>query len=363
MATPVLPHLPQSWSELTWQQLCDCWSVKMRYGGNADIARCAAFLALALGSRFKVQGSRLDERTGEQVYILQPETLNLKPETYVVTARELAHIAKEALPWFDFPYGDLGDKEERDEKGNVTKEAREGVAGYVSGMHDAMVLPLDEVKVSGFKFQVSSKRFALPQAACNSLTWQQYRAIQNIAPILFQENTSEEQVMQMQAEFLAHCLVPRSLALLDSSGKTIKIRPHYVYEYDADRAERLVSFWKKKLMVSSFKFQVSRPETWTMKPETSVSASVLFHICFQMYQTAVSYYSKVYPLLFSDSGKNDPLRDALTGEVGTINTIMKYAGYAEQQQVYDSNLPFVLDILNTMTKEAQEIEKMKAKKK
>jgi hypothetical protein len=40
---------------------------------------------------------------------------------------------------------------------------------------------------------------------------------------------------------------------------------------------------------------------------------------------------------------------------------MKYAGYAEQQQVYDSNLPFVLDILNTMTKEAKDIEEMNAK--
>ena len=40
---------------------------------------------------------------------------------------------------------------------------------------------------------------------------------------------------------------------------------------------------------------------------------------------------------------------------------MKYAGYAEQQQVYDSNLPFVLDILNTMTKEAQEIKRMNSK--
>ena len=87
----------------------------------------------------------------------------------------------------------------------------------------------------------------------------------------------------------------------------------------------------------------------------------MFHICFQIYHTSVLYYEKAYPLLFQDGGKNDPMRDALQGEVGTINTIMKYAGYAEQQQVYDSNLPFVLDILNTMTKEAKEIEAMNAK--
>ena len=55
------------------------------------------------------------------------------------------------------------------------------------------------------------------------------------------------------------------------------------------------------------------------------------------------------------------MHDALQGEVGTVNTIMKYAGYAEQQQVYDSNLPFIFDILNTMTKEAKEIEEMNAK--
>ena len=55
------------------------------------------------------------------------------------------------------------------------------------------------------------------------------------------------------------------------------------------------------------------------------------------------------------------MRDALQDEVGTINTVMKYAGYSEQQQVYDSNLPFVLDILNTMAKEAKEIEKMNAR--
>ena len=140
---------------------------------------------------------------------------------------------------------------------------------------------------------------------------------------------------------MAHCVVPRSRSLLDSNGKTIKIRPHYVYEYDADQAEGQVKYWQKRL--------------------EKEDAIILFHICFQVYQTALSYYAKSYPALFDDSGKKDPLRDALTGEVGTINTIMKYAGYAEQQQVYDSNLPFVLDILNTMTKEAQEIKRMNSK--
>ena len=66
-------------------------------------------------------------------------------------------------------------------------------------------------------------------------------------------------------------------------------------------------------------------------------------------------------MLFEGGGKHGPMNDALQGEGGTVNTIRKYSGYSEQQQVYDSNLPFVLDILNTMTKEAKEIEAMNAK--
>ena len=180
--------------------------------------------------------------------------------------------------------------------------------------------------------------------ACNNLTWQQYRSLQAITPQLFQEGTGDEEAMELQAQFLAHCLVPRSLALLDTNGGSIRLRPHYTYQYDATRAEKYVGFWKKRLIshLSSF--------------------ILLFHICFQVYQTALTYYAQAYPLLFSDE-KKDTMNDALQGEVGTINTIMKYAGYAEQQQVYDSNLPFVLDILNKMATEAKEIEKMNARNK
>ena len=185
--------------------------------------------------------------------------------------------------------------------------------------------------------------FALPQVACNNLTWQQYRSLQAIAPQLFAEGIGEREALGLQAQFLAHILTPRSLALLDTAGGSIRLRPHYEYRYNAEQAEGLARWWERQLTRENGRL------------------AVLFHICFLAYQTALSYYAASYPLLFSDSGKTDPLRDALTGEVGTINTIMKYAGYAEQQQVYDSNLPFVLDILNTMTKEAKEIEKMNSK--
>lgn len=320
-----LPPLPGSWSALTWRQLLTCWSVKQRYGGNADVARAAAFLELS-GLKV-VRGVKSEDAvTGEDVYLLQDRG----GCRCRVTPRELSYMAREAVLWFDYPYGDPGEEEQKDEKGNVVRERRKPHAGYVSLMKDAMIIPLETVKIG-------RRRFALPQAACNNLTWQQYRSLQAIAPQLFGEGLDDKQAVMLQSQFLAHILTPRSIALFDTSGGSIRLRPHYEYRYDAGLADSLAVRFARRPM------------------------DTLFHICFQAYQTAMGYYAGSYPLLFHDSGKTDPLRDALTGEVGTINTIMKYAGYADQQQVYDSNLPFVLDILNTMTKEAKEIEKMNSK--
>ena len=325
-----LPPLPKSWSDLTWQQLTDCWQVKMRYGGNADVARAAALLGLlgmeCRGALDSVNG------TGEPLYGLRGKDGSL----WTVTARELSQMAKRSLPWFDYPYGDPGEPVVKDERGMVIKEARPPVRGYVGPMRDALALPVETIRVG-------RRTFALPQVACNNLSWQQYRSLQATAPQLFAEGASEEAVLGLQAQFLAHCLVPRSIAILDTTGGSIRLRPHYEYRYNAEQADGLVEWWKKKLSGG----------------DTAIQS--IFHICFQTYQTALLYYSLAYPMLFNGGSKDDQMRDALQGEVGTVNTVMKYAGYAEQQQVYDSNLPFVLDILNTMTKEAKEIEKMNSK--
>lgn len=322
-----LPALPHSWSELTWQQLCDCWQVKLRYGGNPDVARAAALIALLQckiqKSKFKIEN---DEQTGERLFRMSPSSRDCPDR--ICTAREIAHHAGTALKWYDFPYGDPGEKEQQDESGNVVKERREGVRGYVSNMKDAMILPLTETEVGGLPF-------ALPQAACSNLTWEQYRALQLLTPQLFADGITEEQTLDLQAQFLAHCLVPAQ----DAAQTADKFGAKHVFKYDSLRAERTVPFWKMQMP----------------------SCPTLFHICFQVYQTALTYYETVYPLLFGGGGKRDPLQDALTGEAATIDAIMMKAHYASQQEVYDTNLPFILDILNTMAKEAKEIEKMNAK--
>lgn len=338
MNTNTLPPLPHSWSELTWEQLTQMWEAKIRYGGQPDMARASALLSLC-GCYVCRDATASSPRTGEAVYTLKGKDGKL----WATTARELSYLAKQALPWFDYPYGDQGEKEERDNDGNVTRERREPVIGYVSPMRDAMILPQDKVKIKGSKAGFPHW-FKLPDAACNNLTWQQYRTIQNITPQLFSENATDEQTIDLQAQFLAHILTPRSIAVFDKSGDSIKFRQHYTYEYNTDRAEGMVPYWKKILTRNG-----------------NIEGAALFYICFQVYQTALEYYSISYPLLFSDNGKHDQLKDALTGEVNTINAVMMEANYTNQQEVYDSNVTFILDILNTMAKKAKEIERMHAK--
>ena len=341
-----LAPLPKSWSELTWQQLVECWQVKIRYGGNPDVARAAALLALLGLKAYKTTGANetYNPVTGEKRYYLS--TISHQPSSiFSTTPRELSYLSKTALQWFDFPYGDQGEKEQTDDQGKVVKEARDPVRGYVSNMHDAMILPIEKIKVNGQWPMVNGQWFALPQAACANLTWEQYRALQALAPQLFASGQSEEAVTDLQAQFLAHILVPRSFALFDTTGGNIKVRPHWVYQYDSRRAEGLVPKFRQQLSTLSSQL------------------STLFHICFQVYQTALSYYNVVYPLLFAGTGKSDPLQDALTGEMETLNSVMKYQGYSSPQEVYDANLPLIFATLNNMAKEAKEIEKINAKSK
>ena len=326
-----LPALPKCWSDLSWQQLTQCWEVKMRYGGNPDVARAAACLAL-LGVKSEGMKSEkfISALTGEATYTLQGKDHRL----FTVTARELAHLAKKALPWFDFPYGDPGEKEERDEQGKVTKEGREAVSGYVNADYDKR----DALSLSVEHVTVRWRRFALPQVACVNYTWQQYRTLQAIAPALFREGVGETEALDMRAQFVASSLVPRSVALFDTNAGTIRFRPHWAYVFDPAQADSLAAWWRKRKELP-----------------------VLFHICFQAYHTAILSYERIYPLLFSGGGKSDPLRTAISGESGTLNAVMKYQGYSDPQQVYDANLPIILDTLNTMAKEAKEIEKMNSK--
>lgn len=314
--------IPKDWSSLTWPQLVSCWEAKMRYGGNAEAAQAAAMLSI-MG--LTVTGrADIDAMTGEQRYVVS----DAKAVASTITPRYLALAARQLIPWFLHPYGDPGVEAKKDEKGKEIAPGREPHRGYVSGFRDAMILPIDHIDIGG-------ATFALPQMACNNLTWQQYRSLHSLAPSLFREGNTEAETLSLQARFMGHITVPA----LPIAPTTDRFAPANAYTYNAERAEQTFAFWEKQLPLHPY----------------------LFHICFQTWHTAMHYYEQTFPLLFSGEGKNDPLQDALTGETATLNSVMKYQGYTSPQEVYDANLPVILSTLNTMAREAKEIEQMNAR--
>lgn len=392
----VLPALPKSWSELSWRQLCAVWQCKLRYGGNADVARAAELLALlGLETAVETEGRnngitalRYDERTGEAVYTLRDGD----GRRWAVTPRELSQLARQTMKWFDYPYGDPGKEAVRDEKGKVVEEAVEPVRGYVNTeWRDAMQLPEETLVVCGDRILTGSEwqgladaerdkilhsslfthHFKLPEVTLRDITWQQYRTLQSLAPLLFQEGASDDDILSLQAQFLAHSLVPAA-----PDGRTVghtalpdRFAPQHSFYYDADRAEQTVGFWLDKLKIENGTLKINghgkgRRDSTEAQAQSSmfnVQCSILFHILFQVYQTAMRYYEVVFPLLFNGGGKSDPLQDALTGETRTLNAVMKYQGYTKPEDVYAENLPIILSTLNTMAEEAKQIEQMNAR--
>ena len=189
----VLPALPKSWSELSWQQLCQCWQAKVRYGGNADVARAAALLSLCGLEPLPQDREAWDPVTGEAVYRLtgtnvgQTAASRQPSACYAVTPRRLSQIARQALPWFDYPYGDPGREAVKDGKGKVVEEAVPPVRGYVNPeWRDAMALPEGTIVIVGDRMLTGTEWQAMnPKERkqilsarvwrCNQCQWQNRR--------------------------------------------------------------------------------------------------------------------------------------------------------------------------------------------
>jgi len=160
--------------------------------------------------------------------------------------------------------------------------------------------------------------------------------------LTYEQNINMQATAEDPVKFLAHALVPRRWAWTERIGDSFRIRLHRSYEYSSATAEET--------------------EAYLTKHKTNKLLPLLHAIILQWMQSCMMYYKQQFPDLFRPSdkeGKHNPL----IATVGTINAVMKYAGYSRQQEVFESNAISVLEILNTMAKEAHEIEKMTPKKK
>ena len=311
--------LPSGWAALTWKQLVRVWELHAQMAGNRT--RWHMEVLLYLTGLPALHKWRMEDG------VLR---VRFKGYEVTVTVEELEAWAFGSLAWMDEPY-------------------------------TLTALPAEFVGVG-------RTRYRLPQANLLSFTWQQYNNVQRIMVALWSMETRLEQLLRtvlpadereaarvveeigaqvhgiegdiigLRAQFLAHTLLPPAFALTETKDRTTRLHPHRVYQYDVATAKRHAE-------------RLCKAPQW------------LFAIVYQVVQSSLGFYSKQFPDLFKSSGSGHKRRNELTAEVGTINAVMKYNGYRDQQDVYDSNAVFVFEILNTMTKEAEEVKKISKKKK
>lgn len=321
--------IPTGWSELSWKQLVEVWRLHGATAGNRCRFHVAVFLYLAglpaLERWSMVDGillTRWRDGHGCRRWWRRAKTLRL-------SLPELEDFAFGRLAWLDEPYA-------------------------------LPALPSEFVRVGG-------RRYKLPAANLLNFTWQQYNNLQRImqglwslemrleklmrtplpsdeteaqrvvAEVTEKVNDIEGKILDLRAQFLAHALLPPALALTDIKDRTTRWHPHRVFQYDVGVAQLHRRYLRK-------------------------APSWLFAIVYQTVQSSLGFYSKQFPELFKSSGSGPKKRNEMIAETGTINAVMKYNGYRDQQDVYDSNAVFVFEILSTMTKEADEVKKMNRKK-
>lgn len=84
----------------------------------------------------------------------------------------------------------------------------------------------------------------------------------------------------------------------------------------------------------------------------------MFPVMELFFQSVQEAYSRLFPDLYTPSGKGKKVTNPIVQEVSMVNSIMKEQGYVSPEDVYRSLAVQILEVMNSMCKKAKEIERM-----
>lgn len=197
--------------------------------------------------------------------------------------------------------------------------------------------------------EVGRKKFKAPDVRMMNLTYEQFGNAQRYLVAFWEASrmvdslrkngasieallNAESQALGFQAGFLAHMYVSGSWRIFELRSGMTCLKPSRVYAYHSEEAERNAEHFR------------AAPR-W------------LFDVTYQFFQSSLAIYKRDFEYLFKEYDDENG-KSALVMEIDTLNAVMKYAGYTDQQTVYESNVGFIFGFLNSMSHEAEEIEKM-----
>lgn len=84
----------------------------------------------------------------------------------------------------------------------------------------------------------------------------------------------------------------------------------------------------------------------------------MFPVMELFFQSVQEAYSRLYPDLYTPSGKGKKVTNPIVQEVGMVNSIMKEQGFTSPEAVYSCEAVRILEIMDSMCKKAKEIDRM-----
>lgn len=307
-----LPAPPSSWNALTEAQLIGIH--ELMSAGLSEVEYKLKVLLLLLDLEVLKRAERQED--GTFTYCFRRRGRKFRSESLGMQSWEVCYWMDKYLKFLDEPF-------------QLTQ------------------LPFEHVTVGGRKYKA-------PDAQMMNLTYEQYGNAQRYLMAFWNASrlvdslrkngasteallNAESQALGFRAGFLAHMYVPGSWRIFDQRGGMTRFKPSRVYSYSSDEAERHVDAFR-------------------------TAPSWLFDVTYQLFQSSLALYKKDFEHLFKEY-EDENGKSALVMEIDTVNAVMKYAGYTDQQVVYDSNVGFIFGFLNSMSHEAKQIEEMNNKMK
>lgn len=305
-----------AWSELSWQQLFGIWKLYLRYA-TSDGAQLRLDVFCMLAGIEPTGELRWNEEEGIRELAVVPREERDGLQRLWCRIKDFVRRKKAKTDWISSPYF-------TEAVLRYTKFLESPYGSDDRPSDGLLSLPAQFVRLGG-------RSYHLPSALLTSVTYEQF--------------TSMQACMDDPVAFLSHALVPMRWAWTERVGENYRIRLHRSYEYNAGVAETL----QGTITNGMKRGKIQEDEV-----------AVLHAILMQYLQSCICYYKTQFPDLFHDGGKKDD-RDPMIATASAMNAVMKYAGYTRQNEVYESVVIFVLEIMNSMAKEAHEIEKLNAK--
>lgn len=320
--TIYLSALPKSWNTLSCKELEAVNKLmqerqRMSLSGDTDAAdRHFKLQCFLLMLNLRITKRVVETESGELVFLLRKRGLSSLLGSIPMRAWQINQWIDSELSFLDEPYG-------------RTRS------------------PYTVVSLYG-------KKFKAPSSLLTDVTYQQYTGAQNLLTGYWDTLKLIEQLVSNRATSKAVAIQTKRLEEYQCRFLSALFTPSSIEEESVKSGSRVVS--KRRVWVYDQR-QIDE-NAWLFRR----ASHRMFPVMLQFFQSVQVHFSRIYPDLFTP-GKKSSGSDMLKMEVETINAVMKYQGFKDYAEVYESESVRILGVLNTMSKDAKAMDEMNRKMK